>query len=420
MNLNLINNTEHIGFYGKMYSAKKGYHNGTHRSCSPEDTLERVRPLLKIAGVTRLSDITGLDRIGIPVIASIRPNALSVTTSCGKGISTAAALTSGAMESLEIYNAENINIDKIHMSYEEVCEEFNVPSIENLALSRESLFNTELPEEWVTGWDIINQTEVTVPWLSVTMGSAAVNPSEYVSFQVSSNGLSSGNNFLEAVSSGLFEVIERDAIACRTMANAKKGISFKRVRLETIENLHVVEILEKFRRAEVMPVLYDFTVDTEVPVYQAYIYDLVSRKVGRFKGYGAHLDPAIAMLRALTEAAQSRVVLIAGSRDDIFKSAYTSNIISDTSQGIERLENREEQMVDARERKSLATDSFEGDIQVCLEKLLKAGLKQAVVFDITLPSFNISVVRVVVPGLEGYRSSYQYAPGYRALNFKGD
>ena len=59
----------------KLKSCVKGYKKGTHRAVPPEETFARVDPKLPVAGVTRVADITGLDRIGIPVFSSIRPTA---------------------------------------------------------------------------------------------------------------------------------------------------------------------------------------------------------------------------------------------------------------------------------------------------------------------------------------------------------
>lgn len=48
-------------------------------------TVARLRPLQAAMGITRLADVTGLDRIGVPVFAAIQPNARSVAVSQGKG-----------------------------------------------------------------------------------------------------------------------------------------------------------------------------------------------------------------------------------------------------------------------------------------------------------------------------------------------
>jgi ribosomal protein S12 methylthiotransferase accessory factor YcaO len=51
----------------------KGFASGTHRLVAPEVTLERIAPHLLRFGITRCADITGLDRIGIPVYVAVRP-----------------------------------------------------------------------------------------------------------------------------------------------------------------------------------------------------------------------------------------------------------------------------------------------------------------------------------------------------------
>jgi ribosomal protein S12 methylthiotransferase accessory factor YcaO len=45
-------------------------------------------------GITRLGNITGLDRIGIPVAIAVRPNSRSVSVSQGKGLELPQALAS--------------------------------------------------------------------------------------------------------------------------------------------------------------------------------------------------------------------------------------------------------------------------------------------------------------------------------------
>jgi YcaO-like protein with predicted kinase domain len=234
-------------------------------------------------------------------------------------------------------------------------------------------------------------------------------------FQSGSNGLSAGNTFLEAVEGGLLEVVERDAAACRRLAWDRYGRSIPRVRLETITHPLVLELLERFERTGVAVVLFDCTIDTAIPVYLSYLYDRQSRHIGIYGGCGAHLDPGIAMVRALTEAVQSRLIFIAGSRDDFFRHSYLRLKHDDDAATIARLE-AIPALVDARHTVSSATPTFEGDIHVILERLRAAGLTQALVYDLTLPGFDVSAVRVIVPGLEGYLFS-SYAPGRRALAF---
>src|SRR3954454_14847593 len=78
----------------------------THRVGSPAETLGRGGPLMARMGITRLGNITGLDRIGIPVAVAVRPNSRSVSVSQGKGFELSQALASALMEAIELFHAE--------------------------------------------------------------------------------------------------------------------------------------------------------------------------------------------------------------------------------------------------------------------------------------------------------------------------
>jgi len=411
-----------INFRERAYRVAKRYWYGTHRTASPSETLERVRPYFKSIGLTRIANITGLDKIGIPVTISIRPNSYSVATSSGKGTTLEAAMVSAAMESIELYCAETIDLPEINLSYAQLAQKYQVIPLEKLPLRESSLFQVNRPEQWCFGWDILNQHEVAVPAQVVSMNYHRFWYQEFShlgSFEMGSNGLASGNHFLEAVSSALLELVERDAISCHLEAYRKgygmPGYRMPRVRIETLESPIIRELLAKFEAAQVVPILFDCTVDTEVPVYRTQIYD-PSGHVPSSHGYGAHLDPEVAMVRSLTEAAQTRAILISGARDDIYHQYYTALRLQRNRDAEASILESNPPRVDARERKSQATSTFEEDIEIILEKLKQAGLSQVIVFDLSPPEWDISVVRVIVPGLEAsFHTTYN--PKQRAIAF---
>ena len=49
-----------------------------------------------------------------------------------------------------------------------------------------------------------------------------------------------------------------------------------------------------------------------------------------------------------------------------------------------------------------------------LARLQAAGLNQVIVVDLTVPEFNLPVVKIVIPGLEGVPDGPDYVPGARA------
>ena len=93
---------------GDARAPRKVYRRGTDRVVDPEVTLQRARSVMAVAGITRVATITGLDRIGIPVVTACRPNARSISVSQGKGITLAAAKASAVMEAIECFHAENL------------------------------------------------------------------------------------------------------------------------------------------------------------------------------------------------------------------------------------------------------------------------------------------------------------------------
>ena len=77
------------------------YLEGTQRVLSPEATLARTTKLLTLIGVTRIANITDLDRVGIPVFSAIRPSAANgaISIYSGKGATETNARISAIMES---------------------------------------------------------------------------------------------------------------------------------------------------------------------------------------------------------------------------------------------------------------------------------------------------------------------------------
>src|SRR5215210_7501401 len=85
----------------------KGYMEGTHRLIAPEATLENILPHLAANHITRCADVTGLDRLGIPVYCAIRPRGKTVQVTNGKGLRHPDAKVSALMEAIELFHAEN-------------------------------------------------------------------------------------------------------------------------------------------------------------------------------------------------------------------------------------------------------------------------------------------------------------------------
>jgi YcaO cyclodehydratase, ATP-ad Mg2+-binding len=142
----------------------KRFRDGTHRTVSPDETLARVRPLLPALGITRVANVTGLDRIGVPVVMVCRPNSRSVAVSQGKGLTLAAAKASGIMEAAEGFHAERIEQPLRLGSSHELRRTLLVADVEGLPLLRDSGWHPDLQILWIEATDLNSDERVWGPY----------------------------------------------------------------------------------------------------------------------------------------------------------------------------------------------------------------------------------------------------------------
>src|SRR5512139_2429559 len=147
----------------RLRSCIKRYKKDTHRALSPEETLARVESKMTAAGVTRVADITNLDRIGIPVFSSIRPMAAkgAISVYNGKGATPIEARVSAMMEGIERYSGE-VGDHKLTLSkFSDLCKNENALNPADLILPQGIDHDAEI--DWIMGYDIINSKDIFVP-----------------------------------------------------------------------------------------------------------------------------------------------------------------------------------------------------------------------------------------------------------------
>ena len=378
--------------------APKKYTKDGHRIMDPASTLRRVEPLCKVAGITRVADITGLDRVGIPVFSSIRPEAEtgSITVYNGKGATKDQAKVSAIMEGLERYCAEARGMRLLRDSFERVLASTFAVDPRSLILPR----RTELhlmyqPIAWIAGVDLIEMEEILVPASAVFHPYS--QPEDLPLFRTNTNGLASGNSMEEAVLHGICEVIERDAWSiCEAGKKAKADLT-----LGDDTELSS-ELLARFTMNGVEIHLKDLTSDIGVPTFGAASDDIETRDpILLTMGMGSHLSPEIAVVRALTEVAQSRLTQIHGAREDTVNAKARQRLGYDRVKRINKMwfdssgaERSVESVV------ALDTPDIYDDIQVLLSQLNERGFKRVIAVDLTRKELGIPVVRIIIPGME--------------------
>ena len=393
---------------------------GTQRSRSPEATMRDFGRHMRTAGITRLANITHLDNVGIPVVVAVRPNSRSLAVSQGKGTDLVSAQVSAMMEALELWHAEHIQRPLRCESYSALAREGTVLDLERLPRAAGGVLRAGVERIWIEGNELLSHEPIWVPYECVSMNGVTDAPGQQT-FSCTSNGLASGNILLEGTLHALYELIERDAFAL-WLAGDKAGST--RVANETIHAPELRAMLGAFDAAAIDVAVFELTSDLRIPTYSCIIVDRAEReqwrRLGMYGGSGCHLSPVVAMSRALTEAAQSRLTYIAGSRDDLLPNVYGDE------HGIEFV---------ARQRKRLfsivpdiefsgatrETDTFEGDLEIVVGELRAAKVDRVAVIDLTRSDIGIPVVKVLAPGLEGSPHAADYVRGPRALAVaKGD
>jgi ribosomal protein S12 methylthiotransferase accessory factor len=379
-------------FFDCILDAPIRLRDGTYRAATLAATWRRFAPMAARAGITRIAELTGLDTLGIPVFAAIRPMGRSLSTQQGKGTSALAAKVSALMESLETWSAEHLALPVVRGSSRALGDR----AVDVRALPRpRGRLDRDARWRWVSGWDLVANRPVLVPEQAVTLDTTFRAPPI---FDISSNGLASGNLLVEAIAHGLCEVIERDAEAAWRRAGGDR-----RIVLDSIGDPACRALIDRIAGAGARVFVWDLAgaggaQGTGVPVIGAAIMEDPNepawRTLGFYQGFGAHWNPEIAIARALTEAAQTRLTYIAGARDDFFPFDYeraTDPVL------LAALWQRFASPCDEPVVFDDLPRMTAGSLGEALDQLV-ATQRQVIVVDLTHPALGVPVVKVIVPG----------------------
>lgn len=388
----------------------KLYRDGTHRIDTPARTLARVRPHMAAMGITRIANLTGLDRLGIPVVGVFRPNSRSVSVAQGKGLDLDAAKASGLMEAVETFHAETIEAARV-ASLEELQGHERVVDLGRLPRMSGAHIPPRLPLPWLEAEDWNSGEPLWVPYEIVSTDYTLPLPSGVGYFQANTNGLASGNSVLEAVLHGLCELIERDATSLWWQRSAKVKAA-RAVDLDSVTDGACRWVLDQYAKAGVKVAAWNTTTDIGIASFLCAVYDRDDRPLPEL-GAGCHPSRDIALLRALTEAAQARTTFISGSRDDLPRRHYASDVASARLGKFCKLMDGADAGIPVTDVPTFESDTIAEDLDHVIKRLAMAGMREIAMINLTKEEFGIPVVRMIVPGLEGLFED-DYVPGSRA------
>jgi ribosomal protein S12 methylthiotransferase accessory factor len=375
-------------------------------------------PMAARMGITRVAVLTGLDSIGIPVAAAVRPNSRSIAQHQGKGTTLAAAKASAVMEAAETYHAETVTLPLRLASYNELGTAAAAPAHLPLGPGGASLGSAVASERilWVAAQELMTASPLWVPFELVSTDFTQSQLPGGAIFQATTNGLAAGNTWLEAVLHALYEVVERDAVAIWRAA-PEAAQDARAVDLDTVDAASCRHLLALFAHAGMRLRVWDVSSDLRLPVFVCLVQsrddtDCVEPQLGS----GCHASREVALSRALTEAAQARAAVISGARDDFVPADYEAASRARQWQIAGHWLRPPTRRDFAAAPDQAAPYDLVRDLDTVLAALDAAGIRQAAWVDLSKPEFAIPVVRAIVPGLEGpwTLETGEYVPGPRA------
>lgn len=369
-------------------SAPKAYVRGTHRIRSPEETWDWIAPILPRVGVTRVADVTRLDVLGLPVWQAVRPASRNLSVSQGKALTPEAARVSAAMESVELWHAEDLDpVPRARMPMREM-RSFNPVDLSALPWRPDARRLDALPIEWVRARSLTRDHTAWLPRDLVELDFRLRETFRPNFFHRNSNGLASGNCLEEALLHGLCEVIERHGLWVDHQDPERRTA----LDPDDLGDDELEGWVERARGQGFRVALWDVTWEAGVPTMMA---DLVAPDLANvWRGSGCHPSPRVALSRALTEAAQARLTYISGARDDL-------QILAPGTPPADSFERFREPEPQGRlaDVPSLSSDRIETDLERVAQAVDRAGYEPWAV-DLSREELGVPVVRVVAPGLK--------------------
>jgi ribosomal protein S12 methylthiotransferase accessory factor len=390
-----------------------------------EVTLSRARAVARQLGISRVTEITRLDCVGVPVFASIRPNAQpgSLCVNAGKGISPAEAKVGAYMEAVEYAFAE-YRRSSLKVSLATARDIYEGRTRRDAILDFCPVMGVTIeldgPIACVEAVDIRTNEKFLVPAELVFLPfPEEAGGNSY--FGSNSNGLCSGNSVLEATVHGLAEVIERDICSFQSIKDQSVLVNSESLPapIRKIQStlcsvgmkLYVRHQENIFQMPYFMAVVAESKSDD--PIYVSV-------------GYGCHPSRRIALTRAVCEALQSRLSFIHGGRDDLVdryerfdgwprqaRTTYAQRLMTEVSRNGSLIQFRH-----IHDYSKVATD-LESALEVLLAALSRNGFRHALRVIYTPEDFPLQVVRIQVPGLECFNEATRRI-GLRLRNYVRD
>jgi ribosomal protein S12 methylthiotransferase accessory factor len=424
--------------------SKKVYtEDGGHRTCSPQQTLERFgHHVSPITGAVPMLERDGSGNgDGVMHVylsgynSSRRAHSLLGlradlrNSNCGKGTTDAQAKASALCEGLERYSgnfhgdeprrrARLADLEGAGIAPNSCLlfsdKQYRERDVWNAAGHRFDAvplpFDPQAEIDWTPVWSLSRQAVRYLPaaycWFNYPQ------PADQAFCHGCSNGNAAGNTIAEAILQGFLELVERDSVALWWYNRVRRpGIdlsSFNEPYLGQLEDF----LNDHHRNLWALDVTSDLGVPAVVAVSKRIDGGLGGPEQIMF-GLGAHLDPRIALLRAVTELNQMLGPLLNIPAADPAASQLTDKQTLDWLRTATLANQPYLEPLDAPQRRApdwapCRSDDLKDDVLFCQALAERLG-SELLVLDQTRSEIGLPVVKVIVPGLRHFWA--RFAPG---------
>ncbi len=268
-----------------------------------------------------------------------------------------------------------------------------------------TLFDEEEEVEWSPGWSLTHNER---RWLPTAYCYYEYSRKHKVKFaRADSNGCAAGCTKEEAILQGFLELVERDSVALWWYNRLQKPC----VDLTSFQDSYYRDLQDYYKILNRDLWVLDITSDLDIPTFAAISRDYSSDSEGIIFGFGTHLDPHLALLRALTEVNQS----LSSVRYDLSDGSHRAHnqsrvwLKTATLQNHSYLTSSQDLATKTQaDYTPYCTDDLSIEILTCMQIAKAKGL-ETVVVDQTRPDASLHVVKVIVPGLRHFWP--RFAPG---------
>jgi len=293
---------------------------GQHRTRSIAATLAAARSAASRAGVTRLSDVSGLAPFDIPVFQATRPLARLLSVSQGKGLTARAAMVSALLEAVELDCAERLPRPEILSPLRDQAPETRALWAAAQRGPLSIALDLATPRGWLAGVNLIAGGEARIPWDLLSLDLTLSLPTDV---RLSSVGLATGNTDEEASAAAVAELLEHDLQAVMHDLSPK-GRRACELDLDTVTDPTPRRLITHIRKRGFALRAWSMGQDAGIAAFGCAVTDVAMNgtMLPPAAGSGCHPDRGIALVRAMLEAVQSRITLVAGARDDLTPDDY--------------------------------------------------------------------------------------------------